>query len=108
MKQADVIRKLIKSKGLSQRKFAENINMPKSTLTSILQRGVDNSGLENVKKICKGLDITIGELEEMAEKETLQLDQEYTIAANGAENLTENEMKEVEEYIQYIISKRNG
>lgn len=108
MKEADVIKKLIKKEGLSQRKFADKIDIPYSTLNSILQRGVNNAGVTNVIKICKGLGITVEELEEMAEQDTTKLKKPTTIAAHlEGEELTDDEMEELEEYAKYILSKRD-
>ena len=76
-------------------------------MNSILQRGVNNAGVTNVIKICKGLDITVEELEEMAEKDTTELERPTTIAAHADDDLTKEEMQEVEEYIEYLLSKRN-
>lgn len=108
MEEADIVKKLIKEKGLSQRKFAEKIDMPYSTLNSILQRGINNTGVSNAIKICKGLGITVEELEEMAGKNTTKVNRPSTIAAHGAEDLTREELKEVEQYIEYLMSKRNN
>lgn len=110
MNRAEIIKKLIEKKGYNLKGFARKIDMPYTTFYSILQRGVSKAGIDNVIKICKGLDITVEELEEMAEKDTLNInkpkDEIHTIAAHGSENLTEEEIKELEEYAKYLMSKR--
>jgi repressor LexA len=71
MEKAAIIEKLITEKGFSsKRNFAEHIDMPVTTLQSILKRGVGKASINNVLRICKGLGITADELERMAETPT--------------------------------------
>ena len=56
------IRELIIEKYGSMRQFSIEINVPNTTIDSILKRGVYNSNVENVIKICKGLDISVDKL----------------------------------------------
>lgn len=107
MKRADIIKKLISEKGMNMKEFAKYIDMPYSTFYSILQRGLSQAAVDNVIKICKGLGVSVEQLEEMAEKETTNIKKATTIAAHGSENLTEKELEEVQEYIDYLLSKRN-
>lgn len=48
----------------SIREFAQIAEVSNSTLDSILKRGVNNSNLTNIKKICKTLGISVDELAE--------------------------------------------
>lgn len=66
MKRAQIIRDLINKTGMNVKAFAREIGLPYSTLRSILERGIGNASVDNVIKICKGLNITIEELENMA------------------------------------------
>lgn len=52
---------IIKKYG-SVRQFSQEIDIPYTTLDSILKRGVDNSNLSNVKKICKELNLSVDKL----------------------------------------------
>lgn len=56
MKEHD-LRELIESKYGSVRQFSLSINMPSSTINSILNRGILNSNVDNVLKICNALGI---------------------------------------------------
>lgn len=69
MKRTQIIESMIDEKWKSRRKFAEHIGIPPTTLQSILKRGVGNASIDNVIKICKGLGITIEQLEEMSKEE---------------------------------------
>ncbi|HDX9641463.1 TPA: LexA family protein [Bacillus mobilis] len=72
MEKSDVIKQLIEKSGYSRRAFAEKIGLPPTTLQSMLSRGMGKATIDNVIKVCKGLGITIDELEKMAESNTLQ------------------------------------
>lgn len=69
MKRTLIVEKMIDEKWPSRRKFAEHVGIPPTTLQSILKRGVGNASIDNVIKICKGLGITVEQLEEMSKKE---------------------------------------
>lgn len=72
MEKSDVIKQLIEKHGYSRRAFAEKIGLPPTTLQSMLSRGMGKATIDNVIKVCKGLGITIDELEKMAENNSLQ------------------------------------
>lgn len=61
MSREEFLRKRIKSLG-NMKAFAEKIDMPYTTLRSILTN-VGGASLDNVLKICKGLSIPIDELD---------------------------------------------
>lgn len=52
------IKKLIIDRYGSIRKFASKINIPYTTIDSILKRGIDNSNVRNVLKMCRALGIS--------------------------------------------------
>lgn len=58
------LKALILSRFKSLREFTIFYNIPYSTLNSILKRGVDNSSVSNVIKICQALSISTDELAE--------------------------------------------
>lgn len=67
MKRTEILKKLINETGLSMRAFSEKTNIPNTTLHSMLNRGIGNASVDNVIKVCKSLEITVEQLEEMAE-----------------------------------------
>lgn len=69
MKREDVIERLIDEKFSSKRQFAEHIGLPPTTLQSILKRGIGKSSIDNVIRICRGLGITVEDLEKMANQQ---------------------------------------
>lgn len=56
------IRKLIIEKYGSVRQFAFKIDVPYTTVDTILKRGIDNSNVGNVIKMCKALNISVESL----------------------------------------------
>ena len=54
----DKIKDLILNKYRSLREFTQAIDMPYSTFSTIMSRGIENSSVTNVIKICKALGIS--------------------------------------------------
>lgn len=62
------LKNLIKNNGFTIKDFAQKIDMPYSTLLTMLNEGkIGNAAVDNVIKICKGLDITIQDLQSVQE-----------------------------------------
>lgn len=110
MRRTEVLKELIKDTGLNLKAFSEKADIPYTTLRSMLERGIGNASVDNVIKICKTLGITVEELEEMANENSKNIKKPNTIAAHLPEGveLTEEEQKELEDYIQFLLSKRKG
>lgn len=62
MKLEDELKEMILEKYGSMVNFSSAIGLSNSTVVTILQRGVMNSNLHNVLKICDGLNISADEL----------------------------------------------
>ena len=58
----DEIKKIIIDRYGSIRQFAMKIDVPYTTIDTILRRGIDNSNVKNVIKMCKGLNISVDKL----------------------------------------------
>ncbi|MCO7176150.1 helix-turn-helix domain-containing protein [Sporolactobacillus kofuensis] len=67
----ELIRKMIKEQEPNMKAFAEKIDIPYTTLHSMLERGIGNASVDNVIKVCKGLGITTEELERMANSDSI-------------------------------------
>lgn len=102
-KRTEIIKDLIKEKAPNLKAFAESVDLPYTTLRSMLDRGIGNASVDNVLKVCKGLGITTDQLERMAETG----DYIITIAAHhDGDEWTEEELEEIEEFKKYVLSKR--
>jgi transcriptional regulator with XRE-family HTH domain len=66
MDRTELLKQLITDTGLSMRAFAEKAGIPNTTLHSMLERGMGNTSVDNVIKVCKALGITVDQLEKMA------------------------------------------
>lgn len=62
MSTEDKLKDLILSRYKSIREFTIAVDLPYSTLDSIFRRGVANSSVTNINKICKALKISADEL----------------------------------------------
>ncbi|RKO63228.1 helix-turn-helix domain-containing protein [Caldibacillus debilis] len=102
---AKVLAELIDKRG-SRRAFAEEAGIPPTTLQSMLTRGVGRASIDNVIKVCRALGITVEQLEEMANKLERHNDIETIAAHHDGEDWTEEELKEIERFKEFLRSKR--
>ena len=56
------LKQFILTKHRSVLEFTQSINMPYGTMSSIFKRGLDNSSMSNIIKICNALQISANEL----------------------------------------------
>lgn len=62
MKIEEKIRSLIKEKGYSLRQFSNLIDIPYTTLITMLQNGIEKSNVNNVNKVLNGIGLSIDDL----------------------------------------------
>lgn len=123
MTREDYLKEKIKEQG-TQREFAAKIGMPPSTLFSIL-RNVGGASIDNIIKICKGLNIKPDELAEIGEEITIPSETKgyYTnseaaefaeylrtrpgarMLFSAAKDMSTEEMEETVKYIEFLKSK---
>ncbi len=65
---------LCNKKGIAVNALARISAVPPSTLKNIINGGSENPGIVNIKKLCDGLEITLGEF--FSTKEFDELEQE--------------------------------
>lgn len=108
MKKAEILKKLIAEKGIGLREFSRQADLPYTTLRSILERGAGKASVDNILKICKALNITTEDLERMANGEDLKDGNIFTTIAahHDGETWTEEELQDIEEFKQFLLSKR--
>lgn len=103
------IREMIMSRYGSLKKFCEIIQMPWTTLDSILKRGFANSNITNVMKITKelGIDTESLALGEIIDSKSKNIPYTSTIAAHkDGENFTPDELAKIEEYKKLLLAAR--
>lgn len=57
------IKHLISSKGQTLKEFAKEVGLPYTTLLSMLKNGLGGASVDNVIKVCTGLDIKVEDLQ---------------------------------------------
>ena len=72
MTREDYIKALIKSNGYTLKDFAKQIQMPYTTLLSILNGSIGGAAMDNVLKICNALNVTIEEVDQFSDKKELK------------------------------------
>lgn len=91
----------------SLKKFTEIINMPWTTLDSILKRGVANSNITNVLKITRELGL---DAERLVDGEICKSSPELTTFAahfDGNE-YTDDELNEIKQFAEFVKNKRKS
>lgn len=102
------IKEMIINRYGSLKKFCEVIDMPWTTLDSILKRGVANSNISNVMKITRELGVDTESLASGTIIDTYPKTPSIpTIAAHkDGENFTPEELDKIEEYKKLLIAAR--
>ena len=62
MNREDFVKQEIKKQGYTLKDFAAKINMPYTTLLSIINKSIGGASLDNIIKICTGLNLDIENL----------------------------------------------
>lgn len=71
MTREQYLKNLIKSNGFTIKEFAHKIDMPYSTLLTMLnEEKIGNAAVDSVIKICRGLNISIQDLQSVLENAT--------------------------------------
>lgn len=69
MTKEEYVKMLISNSGHTVKSFAASIDLPYTTLLSMLSRGLGGASIDNVIRVCKGLSITVEDLQCVEEDE---------------------------------------
>lgn len=99
------LKQMIIDKYGSLKKFSDTINMPWTTLDSILKRGIANSNITNVLKITKELGL---DTEKLVDGELVQnISSPTTLAAHfDGDEYTEEELNEIRQFAAFVKSRK--
>ena len=104
------IKSLIIEKYGSLKKFSETIDMPWTTLDSILKRGMANSNITNVLKITRelGLDADLGGESSVSKPAYIlvKLRHWQQFMRDNPAEYTEDELKEIRQFAEFVKGKR--
>ena len=99
MNREEFLRTIIKDRYGSLRAFAKNIDMPYTTLVSMLKRGISNAGIDNFLKICKYLNIPP---ESLYGNDAIFLDKSNITLIRNINLLSAENKKLVLDYIDFL------
>lgn len=119
MTREEYLKQLIIEDSVTLKDFAKKIDMPYTTLYSIL-KNVGGASIDKVIKICKGLNITADDLAKIGEEnndgyytnhdtaefaEYLRTRPGARMLFSAAKDITKEEMEETVKYIEFLKSK---
>ena len=120
------LKEFILTKYKSVREFTMESGIPYSTMATILKRGIPNSGVTNIIRICKALDISADELakgnivpvplegsdkmisfQSFIDRTKADLSNVYIMKQNTQQKLTEEQIKRIQKYLDVICQAEN-
>ncbi|MGL5439990.1 MAG: helix-turn-helix domain-containing protein [Filifactoraceae bacterium] len=102
MKKAKLIKQMINDSGMSLKTFAIKADLPYTTLYSMLERGISKASVCNAIKICKVLNISVEQLDDISNG--IQNHKHLTFIIN--DDFSTLEKRDILEYINFIKHKR--
>lgn len=103
----ETIKELMIKKSGSVNKFAQSCGLPTSTIATMFKRGLNNTNINTIMKICSYLQISTDELSNgrIVYLKDIEQPNELNVLIEG---LTTDEKKDVKAYIDFIISRRDS
>ncbi|KGJ25350.1 helix-turn-helix domain-containing protein [Staphylococcus haemolyticus] len=96
------LQRLMKNKNIDQKELAEAIGVTQPTISNWIQE-LKYPRIKRVQQLSDYFNVTKSELTE--EKTTIQ---KHQVSALINSDVTEEELKEIENFIHYVISKRDN
>lgn len=94
--------------GLTLQEVGDHLGVSKATVQRYESGEIKNLKLESIEKLAQMLGITPAFLMGWEEKENKKQNQLETIAAHfEGEEFTENDKDDIENFIKYVLSKKN-
>ena len=107
MKLTDKLDLLMDEKGINRAELSRGSGIPYTTIANFYEKGTDNVKLSTLKKLAEYFDCSLDYLvdDNISEKEPIK---PTTVAAHLPDGLelTEEEQEDLDEYIQFILSRR--
>lgn len=105
------LKDMILQKYKSIREFSMDVNLPYTTIDSILKRGVEKANVINIIKICNTLGIDTemlaeGEIVCKTKSPSSNKDDRLSEIIKILEPLNDTELLDLEQYIDFLIYKR--
>lgn len=106
------IKKIIIDRYKTLANFSRKFDFPWSTVNGMLTRGIENSSISNVIKLCKALNLDLEKLSEgiIADKEInpQKVNDDYMLIACHHETgkLTEEEKEEIKQFAEFVKTRK--
>lgn len=100
------LKRLILERYKSLREFSFIIDMPYSTLDSVLRRGVSNSSVSNAITICNELQVDTESLVNGKVVPKVDMGIETIAAHHDGDKWTTEELDEIEQFKEFVKAKR--
>ena len=106
------IEKIIKNRYKSINNFCKQFDFPWSTVKAILTRGINNSSVTSVIKLCKALNLDLEKLTQgiIADKQInpQKVNDDYMLIACHHETgkLTEEEKEEIKQFAEFVKKRK--
>lgn len=92
--------------------FCKQFDFPWSTVKAMLSRGINNSSVSNVIKLCNALNLDIEELTKgkLVTKHLKESNENYVVISCTYERgrLSETDKKEIIQFVEFIKSRKKG
>lgn len=111
MKLEEEIKEIIIKRYKTLANFSRKFDFPWSTINGMLTRGIENSSISNVIKLCRALNLDLEKLSEgiIADKQinTQKNNDDFMLIAchHDTGKLTEKEKEEIQHFAEFIKNK---
>lgn len=106
----DEIKKIIMERYKNLNNFCKEFDFPWSTVKAMLTRGIKNSSIGNVIKLCNALNLDIEELskDKIVAKRLKKDTDEYMLIACHHETgkLTKEEREEIKQFAEFVKNRK--
>ena len=108
----DEIKAIIMLEYGSINNFCKQFDFPWSTVKAMLTRGINNSSVSNVIKLCDALNLDVEELTKgkLINKHLKESNNDYVVISCTYERgrLSETDKEEIEQFVEFIKYRKKG
>lgn len=106
LRRGELLLRLMEERGLNAMSLSKESGVPYTTIRSMIERDLTNASIDNVIKICKVLNVSV---DVFNPANILQMDNktDQSVVSEADEDWTEEELRELERYKEFLRFKRN-
>lgn len=102
------VKSLRKSLGLTQKELAERCGYKSLTTINKIELGINSIPLNTIEKLASALEVSPAYLMGWTDNYNDNIDKENQELYNLIQQLTDDEVKELSSFVDYLISKRKN